>query len=116
MKTGWNFHELYLWHETGPASQFFPREPDGRGRRACRDAATKRRFRNLMEVSGLTDQLVSVKSTPVTEEDLARFHTLDYIRRIKALSDDRGGDASYLTPFGRGSYEIACLAPAAPMR
>ena len=110
MKTGWNFHELYLWHETGPASQFFPASLTVEAGEHAENAATKRRFRNLMEVSGLTDQLVSVKSTPIEEEDLARFHTLDYIRRIKALSDDRGGDASYLTPFGRGSYEIACLA------
>ncbi len=24
VKTGWNFHELYLWHDTGNAAQFFP--------------------------------------------------------------------------------------------
>lgn len=110
MKTGWNFHELYLWHDTGAAAQFFPASLTVEPGEHAENAETKRRFRNLMEVSGLTDQLASVKSVPVDEDDLALFHTRDYIRRIKALSDDRGGDASYLTPFGRGSYEIACLA------
>ncbi len=109
-KTGWNFHELYLWHDTGNAAQFFPAGLTVEPGEHAENAATKRRFRNLMEVSGLSEQLVSVKSEPVTEDDLALFHTRDYIRRIKAESDDRGGDASYLTPFGRGSYEIACLA------
>jgi acetoin utilization deacetylase AcuC-like enzyme len=109
MKTGWNFHELYLWHDTGAAAQFFPASLTVEPGDHAENAETKRRFRNLMEVSGLTERLVSIKSTPVDEDDLALFHTRDYIRRIKTLSDDRGGDASYLTPFGRGSYEIACL-------
>lgn len=109
-KTGWNFHELYLWHDTGAAAQFFPASLTVEPGEHAESAETKRRFRNLMEVSGLTEQLTSVKSVRVDEDDLALFHTRDYIRRIKALSDDRGGDASYLTPFGRGSYEIACLA------
>lgn len=109
MRTGWNFHELYLWHDTGAASQFFPAGLTVEPGEHAENAATKRRFRNLMEVSGLTDQLVKVNSVPVTEDDLALFHNRDYIRRIKRDSDNRGGDASELTPFGRGSYEIACL-------
>lgn len=108
--TGWNFHELYLWHETGPANMFFRPNLGIETGEHAENASTKRRFRNLMEVSGLTDALVSLKSTPVEVEDLARFHTRDYIARIKELSDGRGGDAAPLTPFGTGSYEIACLA------
>ncbi|MDX3929818.1 MAG: class II histone deacetylase [Shinella sp.] len=110
MKTGWNFHELYLWHDTGNAATLYPPGLTIEPGEHAENAATKRRFRNLMEVSGLTEQLAKVDSVPVTEDDLALFHSRDHIRRIKALSDDRGGDASYLTPFGRGSYEIACLA------
>lgn len=109
-KTGWNFHELYLWHDTGNAAQFFPAGLTIEPGEHAENAGTKRRFRNLMEVSGLTEKLVSVKSEPVDEDDLALFHTREYIRGIRALSDARGGDASYLTPFGAGSYEIACLA------
>jgi len=109
-RTGWNFHELYLWHDTGTGSQFFPASLTVEPGEHAENAATKRRFRNLMEVSGLAEQLVSVKATPVGEDDLALFHTREHIARIKAMSDAGGGDASHLTPFGQGSYEIACLA------
>jgi acetoin utilization deacetylase AcuC-like enzyme len=110
MATGWNFHELYLWHDTGNAATFFPPgltiEPGDH----AENSATKRRFRNLVEVSGLLDRLTPVRSLPLTDEDLALFHTRAYIERIKILSADRGGDASHLTPFGPGSYDIALLA------
>jgi acetoin utilization deacetylase AcuC-like enzyme len=110
MRTGWNFHEIYLWHDTGSAAAYFPAGLTVEPGEHSENASTKRRFKNLMEVSGLTDQLVKVSSTPITEDDLARFHSRDYVRRIKAASDSGGGDASHLTPFGPGSYEIACLA------
>ncbi|WP_158810995.1 class II histone deacetylase [Beijerinckia sp. L45] len=109
MATGWNFHELYLWHDTGNAATIFPAGLTIEPGEHAENAATKRRFKNLMEVSGLVDQLVPIRATAATEADLALFHTPDYIAKIKALSADRGGDASYLTPFGPGSFEIACL-------
>jgi len=102
MATGWNFHELYLWHDTGNAATFFPPgltiEPGDN----AENATTKRRFRNLVEVSGLLDRLTPVPSLPLTDEDLALFHTRAYIERIKILSADRGGDASHLTPLRSG--------------
>jgi len=85
MATGWNFHELYLWHDTGNAATFFPPgltiEPGDH----VENAATKRRFRNLVEVSGLLARLTPIPSLPLDEEDLDLFHTRDYIARIKAL-------------------------------
>jgi acetoin utilization deacetylase AcuC-like enzyme len=115
MTTGWVFHELYLWHDTGSAASVFPPsltvEPDDH----AENPRTKRRFRNLLEVSGLLDELTIIKPRPASEEELARFHTRDYIARIKRLSAERGGDASELTPFGRGSFEIAQLAAGGTM-
>ena len=108
--TGWNFHELYLWHDTGRAATFFPPGLTIEPGEHAENPATKRRFRNLMEVSGLLGSLTDLPATPLDAGDLALFHTPDYIARIRALSADRGGDASHLTPFGTGSYEIACLA------
>src|ERR1700760_111462 len=106
MATGWNFHELYLWHDTGSAATFFPAGLTIEPGEHAENAATKRRFRNLLEVSGLLEQLTFLPSAPIPEDDLALFHTREYIARIKALSADRGGDASHLTPFGPGSFEI----------
>ncbi|WP_117191550.1 class II histone deacetylase [Rhizobium terrae] len=108
-RTGWNFHELYLWHDTGNAASWYPPGLSIEPGEHAENPATKRRFRNLMEVSGLADKLVQIRAEPVTEDDLRLFHTPDYIRHIMTQSEAGGGDASYLTPFGGGSYEIACL-------
>jgi acetoin utilization deacetylase AcuC-like enzyme len=109
-RTGFVFEELYLWHHTGPAAGLIPPgltvEPGEHGE----SPQTKRRFRNLLEVSGLLEQLVAVKAHPVDEQYLAQFHTRDYIARIRELSAQSGGDAGEITPFGTASYEIALLA------
>jgi len=111
MSTGWLSHELYFWHDTRSAAGFLPAghgivEPDTH----AENPATKRRFRNLLEVAGVLDQLVHVPPRSATEQDILRFHTREYVDRIKALSADNGGEAGELTPFGPGSYEIALLA------
>ncbi|MFZ5789256.1 MAG: class II histone deacetylase [Pseudomonadota bacterium] len=110
MATGFVYHELYMWHDTGTASSVFPPglaiEPD----RHAENADTKRRLRNLVEVSGLIEKLVPIKPRAATVAEVARFHDRRYINRIRRLSADRGGDAGNLTPFGPGSYEIALLA------
>jgi acetoin utilization deacetylase AcuC-like enzyme len=61
-------------------------------------------------VSGLLDQLKIIKPKPATEAQILRFHTRQYLEAIKRMSAERGGDAGELTPFGKGSFEIACLA------
>jgi acetoin utilization deacetylase AcuC-like enzyme len=110
MTTGWVWDERYMWHDTGSGGEYMPArgwiEPEPHSERP----ATKRRFRNLVEVSGLLRELTILEPTPASVEDLVRFHSRDYVERIKALSDDRGGDAGDLVPFGPGSYEIALLA------
>ena len=107
--TGFLFNELYMWHDTGHAALWYPPglkvQPGEHGE----NAETKRRLRNLMDVAGILDQLVDVKARAVTDEEILRVHTRDYLDRIKTLSADRGGDAGEATPFGHGSYEIACL-------
>lgn len=109
MATGFVFHEIYLWHNTWNWAQLFPPGLTLQPGEHAESAETKRRFRNLIEVSGLSDHLVSLKARPVSEDELARFHTREYIERIKTQSSQNGGDASFLTPFGRGSFEIAQL-------
>ena len=115
MPTGFLSHELYLWHDTGTAASAIPAsltvEPD----QHAESPATKRRFRNLLEVSGLLDELVPLKPRPATVEEVARFHTRDYIERIRTLSAGRGGDGGDFAPFGTGSYEIALLAAGGTM-
>ncbi len=114
--TGFLFHELFMWHDTGTAAGSIPAsltvEPD----RHSESPESKRRMRNLLEVSGLLDHLVSIRPEPATVEDLARFHTRAYIEKVRAMSAAGGGDGGDFAPFGRGSYEIACLAAGGTIR
>ena len=109
-QTGFLMHELYLWHDAGRAALWYPAGLKVQPDEHAENPETKRRIRNLLEVSGLLEQLVDVKPRAATEEELLRVHTRDYLERIKALSAERGGDAGEATPFGPGSYEIARLA------
>lgn len=110
MATGFVSHELYMWHNTGNWAQVFPPGLTVQPGVHAENPETKRRFRNLIEVSGLLDHLVQVKPRYATVEEVARVHTSEHIAHIKRLSDAGGGDASQLTPLGAGSYEIALLA------
>jgi len=81
--------------------------PSGSGHAESPDS--KRRFKSLMDVSGLSAR-VGVRSAPLaTEEDLLRVHTREYLEAFKAASDSGGGDLGDLAPFGRGGYEFAAL-------
>jgi acetoin utilization deacetylase AcuC-like enzyme len=115
MATGWLSHELYLWHNTWNWAQVFPPGLTVQPGTHAENPETKRRFRNLLEVSGLLDRLVSLKPRAATEDEIARFHTRDYIARIKRMSAATGGDAGFLCPFGTGSFEIALLAAGGTM-
>ena len=99
-----------MWHDTGTSAWVTPAgltvEPLGH----IENADGKRRIRNLIEVSGLMDHLVQLKPRPAEEGEIARLHTREYMERIKRASSQDGGDAGDLSPFGRGSYEIALLA------
>ena len=109
-RTGFVFEELYLWHDTGSSAGVMPAGLTLEPGQHFENPESKRRFHNLLDMSGLLDRLVRVRAEPVDEDYLAQFHTRDYIQRLKALSAASGGDAGALTPFGKGSFEIAQLA------
>ena len=108
--TGFVFHELYLWHDTGAAAcEVRPGltvQPD----RHIENPEGKRRIRNLLEVSGILDSLVAVKPHQAELAELKRVHSADYIDKIRRLSDSGGGNAGEDTSFGAGGFEIASLA------
>jgi acetoin utilization deacetylase AcuC-like enzyme len=70
---------------------------------------TKRRLRNLIEVTGLTRHLSMRGAHEATHADLSRVHPESYLTAFKAMSDAGGGELGLRTPFGRGGYEIAAL-------
>jgi len=110
MSTGWVCHELYKWHNTHNWNQFYEPDLTLQPGEHAENPETKRRFRNLLEVSGLHEQVVQIKPRAATVEELLRFHTREHLEHIKSLSESGGGDASDGTPMGKGSFEIAQLA------
>ena len=110
MTTGWLCHELYFWHDTSTYASFFPPSLTIEPGIHSENPQTKRRMRNLVEVSGLLPHLVALEPRPASEDELARWHDRAYIARIKAGSGRVKGDDEGLTPYGQGSFEIACLA------
>ena len=111
MTTAFYSDERCFWHAGGnyaftlPAGDLVQPIPGG----LPENPETKRRLRNLIEVTGLTRHLSMRGAEPATEADLRRVHPESYLQAFKALSDAGGGDLGLRTPFGKGGYEIAAL-------
>jgi acetoin utilization deacetylase AcuC-like enzyme len=107
--TGFVFHELYMWHNTGnfagPLPFGFPVQPHEH----VENPETKRRIRNLLEASGLLKQLTPIEARPATDTEILRVHTRAHLDKIRSLNEQIGVDAGMFTPMGRGSFEIALL-------
>ncbi|MHB0774911.1 class II histone deacetylase [Halomonas sp. WWR20] len=111
-KTAFFFDERCLWHSAGQYALTMPVggwvQPPAAGGLA-ESPETKRRLKNLMDVSGLTAAL-DLRSAPLaTEEELLRIHSQAYLNRFKSQSDAGGGELGDHAPIGPGSYEIAKL-------
>ena len=108
-RTGFVCHELYMWHNTGNYAGIMPYGNPVQPYEHAENPETKRRFRNLVEVSGLLKHLQALEPREATEEEVLRFHTRAHLEKVRELSAGIGGDAGPFTPLGRGSYEIAML-------
>jgi acetoin utilization deacetylase AcuC-like enzyme len=112
MSTGFVCDERYFWWDTRSAGLFMPSHIDNfvEPFEHIESASSKRRMRNLIEISGLLKQLTPIEPRFATVEELARCHDQAHIDRMRELSEADGGDAGELTPFAAGGYEIARLA------
>jgi len=111
-KTGFFWDEKCFWHGGGNYAMMAPVgglvQPMVAG--GLPEAPeTKRRLKNLMDVSGLSAELVLSSADPATTEDLLRVHPQSYLDEFKALSDSGGGELGLRTPFGQGGYEVTAL-------
>ncbi len=110
MRTGLVWDERYMWWDTRSGAAFLPAGGWLEPGEHAENPATKRRFKNLIDVSGMADHLVPLKPRMATVEEVERYHTKEYVARMKELSDSGGGDAGEITPFAGGGFEIALLA------
>ncbi len=111
-RTGFLWDEHCFWHSGGNYAQLakvgglvqplvsggLPEAPE-----------TKRRLRNLIEITGLSKELQVGSAPAATTEQLLRVHPEHYLAEFKRLSDEGGGELGLRTPFGPGAYEIAAL-------
>ncbi len=112
MATGFCFDERTLWHSTGEAALFLRpggwiQPPAGGG--AAEHPETKRRFKNLLDVSGLSRKLSLETAEPASDEAIRRIHPDSYISEFKHLSAADGGILGEESPFGHGGFDIAAL-------
>lgn len=110
MTTGFFHDERCLWHGGGNYSFTLPAgglvQPGGG---LPENPETKRRLVNLLQVTGLWQELQVSSAPEATRDDLLRVHPASYLDAFKAASDTGGGDLGLRTPFGQGGYEIAAL-------
>lgn len=110
MSTAFLTDERCFWHGggnyvlTAPVGPFV--QPGGG---LPENPETKRRLKNLLEVTGLMRELDVRSADMATREDLLRVHPAPYLDAFKAASDGGGGELGLRTPFGPGGYEIAAL-------
>jgi acetoin utilization deacetylase AcuC-like enzyme len=114
MATGYLWHELFGWHDTGTSSGVFGSDPAAgiQPLQHFENPATKIRLHSLIGASGLLGDLVQLAPRHATDEELLRVHTAGHVERIRRESrQPKGGDAGDgLSPFGHGGFEIATLA------
>ncbi|WP_258162690.1 class II histone deacetylase [Rhizobium sp. TH2] len=110
--TGFWWDEKCFWHSGGSYAFIMPVgglvQPLVAGG-LPENPETKRRLKNLMEVTGLIRQLQVSTAPLATEEELRRVHPASYVGAFKRLSSEKGGELGERTPFGPGGYEIAAL-------
>ncbi|MEI4472674.1 class II histone deacetylase [Frigidibacter sp. MR17.24] len=110
MTTAFYTDERCFWHHGGNYALTMPVgglvQPGGG---LPESPETKRRLKNVMEVTGLMARLDTRSAAPATREDLGRVHDAGYLDAFKAMSDAGGGELGLRTPFGRDGYETAAL-------
>ena len=112
MATGFYWDEKTFWHGGGNYAFTLPVgglvQPLAAGA-LPESPETKRRLKNLMDITGLSSAL-EMRSAEVADlETLGRVHPDTYLRQFKELSDTGGGELGLRTPFAQGGFEIAAL-------
>ena len=110
--TGFFWDEKCFWHSGGNYALTAPVgglvQPLAAGG-LPENPETKRRLKNLLDVTGLAGEMDCRSAEPASYEDLNRIHPASYLEEFKTLSDGGGGEMGLRTPFGAGGYEIAAL-------
>jgi acetoin utilization deacetylase AcuC-like enzyme len=112
MSTGFFWDEKCFWHGGGDFAFTLPLgglvQPMSTGG-LPENPETKRRLKNLMDVTGLLSELDTGSHSEASVEDLLRVHPREFLEKFKTLSDENGGTIGLNIPFSKGGFEIASL-------
>ena len=112
MSTAFYWDERTMWHAGGNYAFTVPLgglvQPLAAGG-LPESPETKRRLKNLMDVTGLTGDLAAMTAPAATQDQLQRVHPDKYLNTFKEMSDNGGGEIGHHAPFAQGGYEIAAL-------
>ena len=106
MTTALIWDERFAWHDPGLASTNAWVEPYP----ALDRPESKRRVWSLLQASGLARHLALTPARMATPEELQRFHTADYIERVRRLAEAGGGETGESARISGNGYEVARLA------
>ena len=73
------------------------------------NSLSKKRLYNLIKNLKLLEKLSIIKVRPAEIDEISLIHEIEYINKIKSLSEVNGGDAGFGTPFSKDAFEIASL-------
>lgn len=121
--TGLAFDERCLTHDTGVEATVRMRNASFTLAPEPHPSATyiTERIKQFLDGSGLTEQMHPIASRAATEDELAVYHTREYIASIRSLCEADGpkmgtwGEVEIDTPLSRGSYEAALYAAGGAM-
>jgi acetoin utilization deacetylase AcuC-like enzyme len=112
MATGFFHDEHCFWHSGGNYSFMSPVggliQPAVSGG-LPENPETKRRLKNLVEVTGLAGELACQSAPHATFDDLRRVHPAAFLEDFRTRSDAGGGETGLRAPYGPDGYEIASL-------
>jgi len=111
-RTGFFWDERCFWHAAGTYALTVPVgglvQPLAAGG-LPESPETKRRLKNLMDVTGLSEELSCATAEPASRGALERVHPAAYLNRFREMSDAGGGELGLRVPIGAGAFETACL-------
>src|SRR5205807_10238414 len=124
--TGLVFDERYLSHDTGVESTVTMRDGSFTLPPEPHPSALyiTQRIKQFLDGSGLTARMQLIAARAASEDELAVYHTREYIAGIRALCEDVEGvgpakeawsEAEFDAPLSRGSFEAALYAAGGAM-
>ncbi|WP_457650519.1 class II histone deacetylase [Profundibacter sp.] len=112
MTTGFFWDEKCFWHTGGNYAARFPTgglvQPMVAGG-LPETPESKRRLKNLLDVTGIIHELDARSAPAATDQDLARVHPQSYLDKFREMSQNGGGEIGLRAPFAQDGYDIAAL-------